>query len=550
MLLVLRIENLALVDSLTWELGPGLVGVTGETGAGKSIIVGALKLLLGERTDRSIVRNGTECCSVEGVFQLTDPVAVDKRLEEAGLPLCEDGQLVVRRQITANGPNKQFINCVPATLGVLKSIGLHLVDLHGPHAHQSLVSQERQLQMLDAFAGCGKERESYSLAHRRWRDLEREKREFEEESGLDQQQIDLLKHQIAEIREANFTPKEEPELLRQFQVASNGVRLRENCAQLLDLLGSSNRGVLDQLREAQRLVRDLEDLDPQVRDWTREFDAAQVELEDIEQSLSRYAEAVDLDPAELRRLEDRVDLLETLKRKYGGTLEAVLEHADRVEKNLARTDDREGLMRKMREECEAAHEATLKAGRLLSRKRKTAAPRLAKVICKHLAALGFKQARMEVDLPPADSAGPHGLEQADFIFAPNPGEPPQPLRLIASSGEMSRVMLAVKSALAREDRVPLLVFDEIDANVGGEIALAVGSKMAELGKNHQVISITHLPQVAALADSHFLVEKNVSGGRTISRLREVADEKRVEEIARMLGGSSDSARLHAKTLLN
>lgn len=549
MLTTLSIKNLALVESLTWELGAGLVGVTGETGAGKSIIVGALKLVLGGRADRELIRTGEDSCTVEAVFEAQHIAEINAVLAAAGLEECEGGQIIIKRVISAGGGNKQFVNCAPATLQVLKAIGLYLVDLHGPHDHQSLNSRERQLAMLDAAAGAGTAVDSYQKAWRHWRTVAAELDELSTSERASEQELELLRYQVEEIEAANLRADEEEPLLQRHRMASNSSRLVELTSQALGVLSDADNAVLARLGELRRVLRDIERIDRGAAEVTGGFENAFVELEDLERGLRRYHDELEIDPREVLEIEERINTIESLKRKYGGSIERVLQHRDAAAAKLGKIEGRGAELERLTNSLTAAREAVNSTGVSLAQLRKKAAPRLAKEVSRHLADLGFLQAKFSVDLAPLPQPGAHGLEETEFMFSPNPGEPPRPLRVIASSGEMSRVMLAVKSALANEDNIPLLVFDEIDANVGGEIAAAVGRKMAELGRSHQIISITHMPQVAALASCHYVVTKTVRKDRTYSGLHRVEGEDRVEEITRMLGGKAASARAHARTLL-
>jgi DNA repair protein RecN (Recombination protein N) len=548
MLTLLKIRNLALVDELVWELGPGLVGVTGETGAGKSVIVGALKLVLGERADKSLIRTGEDSCTVEAVFDLRDAAEINAVLAEGGLDACDDGSLIVRRVI-GQSANRQFVNDSPVTLNLLKRLGEHLVDLHGPHDHQSLLSTERQLSMLDAYAGSDGALDAYRSTWRAWRDKVTELEDLRAAESASTQELDLLRHQVGEIDAAQLKPDEEEDIADRYRRASNSTRLVELSGAAAAALGADEGGVLSHLVEVQRLVRDLEKLDPSIRERTQGLENAVMELQELERSLADYAEDLDIDPAEASRLEERVNLFETLKRKYGGDLAAVLAQRDRAAARLDAVENRGERLEQLGAEATALREATDKAGLALGAKRKKAAPKLAKEIAGQLKDLGFKQSSFELQVVSNKEPGSSGLEGIEFLFGPNPGEPLQPLRQIASSGEISRVMLAVKSALAEQDATPLMVFDEIDANVGGEIARAVGKKMAVLGARHQVVAITHFPQVAALAARHYVVEKEVAGGRTRSRLFPVSGEGRITELVRMLGGGGESARAMAASLL-
>ncbi len=548
MLTLLKIRNLALVDELVWELGPGLIGVTGETGAGKSVIVGALKLVLGERADKSLIRNGEDFCSVEAVFELNDPLEVNAILEDGGLTPCDDTQLIVRRVIGQTA-NRQFVNDSPVTLALLKRLGEHLVDLHGPHDHQSLLSTDRQLSMLDAYAGAETAHQSYRESFRAWRAKATELEELRHAENASEQEIELLRYQIQEIESANLKPEDEQDLEDRWRRASNASRLVETAAAAAIALNGDD-GILGRLTEVQRLVRDLEKLDPSIREQTSSLETAVLELQDLENNLTEYAEELDINPAEAASLEERVNLLESLKRKYGPTLADVLARRDLAAARLDSIENRGEKLETLAKELAACRTTLDAAAKSLSAVRKKSAPKLAKEIAAQLKDLGFKQSSFEVPLQNLADPGPQGFESVEFQFGPNPGEPLLPLRQIASSGEISRVMLAVKSALADQDATPLMVFDEIDANVGGEVARAVGRKMAALGTRHQVVAITHFPQVAATAALHFVVEKEVSGGRTRSRLFPVQGETRIQELVRMLGGGGEQARAMAASLLH
>jgi DNA repair protein RecN (Recombination protein N) len=548
MLTLLKIRNLALVDELAWELGAGLIGVTGETGAGKSVIVGALKLVLGERADKSLIRTGEDQCLVEAVFELTHTAGINPILEEGGLPPCDDNQLIVRRTI-GQSASRQFVNDSPVTLALLKRLGEHLVDLHGPHDHQSLLSADRQLAMLDAYAGSENQLATYHETYRAWRTKHAALEELRNAENATEHEIDLLKHQISEIDAAQLNPAEEQDLEDRWRRANNASRLMESAAAAISTLNGEN-GILDRLGELQRLVRDLEKLDPSISEKTASLETAAVELQDLEGNLADYTQELEINPAEAETLAERVNLIESLKRKYGPSLADVLNRRDNAAARLDSIENRSDKIEQLEREVAEGRKALDANGKTLAASRRKAAPKLAKEISSQLKDLGFKQSSFEVPLNSLADPGPHGLESADFLFGPNPGEPLMPLRQIASSGEISRVMLAIKSALAEQDDTPLMVFDEIDANVGGEVARAVGAKMAALGTRHQVIAITHFPQVAATASHHFVVEKEVSAGRTRSRLFPVAGENRIQELVRMLGGGGKQARAMAASLLN
>ena len=545
---LLRIKNLALVEELQWEIEPGFIAVTGETGAGKSIIIGALQLLLGERADKSLIRTGADTCTVEAVFAGSDLQKLNAPLAEAGLEPCVD-EIIIKRSLSTGGTNRQFINGSPTTLAILKQLGDEFVDLHGPHDHQSLLSPEKQLELLDSFARVGNLLADYRKNFLQLQSLQAEHAALNTAETARAQELDLLRHQVNEITSANLRPEEETEIESRYKLASNSKRLIELASAVSQRLAEADDSVLSQLAETQRLLRDLEKIDGSMSQFVGGHETAVVELSEIARALANYAEKLDLDPAQLASLEQRVSLFESLKRKYGGSVAEVVEFGNRAAERMRKIEGRDAELERLAGEIEKARANLDRGGEALRKLRTKAAPKLSENVRKNLRDLGFRQSEFEAKLTPLEEPRLTGFDAVELIFSPNPGEPLKPLRAIASSGEISRLMLAIKSALAAHDSIPLLIFDEIDANVGGEIAHAVGAKMRTLAEEHQVICITHLPQVAAAASSHFVVTKEVVGGRTLSQLREVKGKARREEIARMLGGKSESALKLAATML-
>lgn len=549
MLSLLKIRNLALVDELSWEPHAGFLGITGETGAGKSVIMGGISLALGERADKSLIRSGETQCSIEAVFQLRDTSALNAALEESGVPPCEDGLLIIRRVVTTSG-NRQFINSSPVTLQLLKRIGSGLVDMHHPEEHRSLTSQERQLCLLDAFAENAPALAAYHAAYRAWLDARHAYLTLLESEMANERELDFLRHQVEEIESAAFTAEEVEGLEARWQRARNANRLRDTALPMAQMVDGEEGSLLSTLHQLVRSGRDLERLDATTAPWLESLEGIIDTAEDLAANLQDYVETLECDPAELAELENRISLLDNLKRKYGTDFEAITEHLEACRAKLDAIGNREARLEELQAEEERCRAAVLRAGTELSATRAAAAPRLEEDFLTHARHLGFRQALFTAQLSPLPEPGPQGMEEVDFLFGPNPGEPQKALRLIASSGELARVMLALKSALARQDDTPLLIFDEIDANVGGEIARAVGMKMRELGSEHQVIAITHFPQVAALADHHYLISKGqTTEGRTVSRLEEVGGDARIAELVRMLGTSGPTAEAHARGLL-
>jgi DNA repair protein RecN (Recombination protein N) len=547
----LRIRNLALVEDLTWQPGAGLVAITGETGAGKSLLIGALQLLLGERADKSLIRAGADSCTVEAVFEIGETRELDAWLEEQGAEACADGQLLLKRTLSSAGAGRQFINGSACTLSALKLLGDRLVDLHGPHDHQSLFSREAQTRVLDSYAGAASVASEFAAAHREQARLAGEierLRELEKDAAM---RRDLLAHAAKEIGGAKLRPGEEEELMSRLRAAGNSRRLLELGAQMASSLGADGEGGLRAaLAEAVRAARELVRLDDAAAPLLESLEDVAGRVADIESETRHYAGRIEADPATLQELEARADLLQSLKRKYGGTIEEVMVRGDQAAKDLEDIETRGDKIAALEKEQAAVAARAAKLAKALTAARAKSAPALAKAVTKELRELGFLRAEFGVQLEPLGEARVLGTELAEFEFAPNPGEPAKPLRAIASSGEISRVMLALKSVLAGQDGVPLLVFDEIDANVGGEVAVKVGQKMRALSKAHQVLCITHLPQVAAAAHRQFAVTKEYDGRRTATAVGELRGKDRVAELARMLGGQdSDSAVAHARSLL-
>ncbi|HEY2103187.1 MAG TPA: DNA repair protein RecN [Chthoniobacterales bacterium] len=545
---LLRIKNLALVEDIEWQLAPGFTAVTGETGAGKSIIIGALQLVLGERADKSLIRTGKELCAVEAVFNGDDLNQLNAGFEEAGIDPCDE-ELILKRTLAVSGVNRQFINGSSTTLANLKALGDQLVDLHGPHDHQSLLSADKQLELLDAFADAGDARQKFEKIYRNLRQLEDAHAALDTAETVRAQELDLLRHQVGEISAANLDVNEEDQIDGHYRRASNSKRLIEIASAAANRLSEAEDAILSQLGETQRLLRELEKLDPAMAPMANAHETIVIELSEIARDLNRYAENLDLDPGQLAALEQRVSIFESLKRKYGSTIADVIAFGERAAERMRKIESRDEDLRQLAFQIEREGAELRAAGAVLRKLRTRAGPKLSQAVRENLRDLGFKRSDFEVIISDLDKPRPSGFDAVELVFSPNPGEPSKPLRTIASSGEISRLMLAIKSALASEDAVPLLVFDEIDANVGGEIAYAIGGRMRELGRHHQVLCITHLPQVAAAATSHFVVTKEITKGRSFSQLHEVAGNGRREEIARMLGGKSDEAIKLAATML-
>jgi len=550
MLSTLRIRNLALVADLTLEFEAGLNVLTGETGAGKSVILGALNLVLGQRADRTLLRSGADACTVEAVFEVPGlHGTLEGFLSENGLEPGESGQLLLKRTFTAAGANRQFVNGSPTTLDRLAALGDWLVDLHGPHEHQSLLRPARQLAILDAFGGLTERVVAFGDVVRRRAAIEAERQALVVDERTFAQQLDLLRFQVQEIESARLGAADESELEAEHRRAGNAARLRELTDRAVEILGEGDESALVALGALGRTLQDLGRLDPEASALADLHAQALETLRELQGSLSRYADRIELDPGRLQQLEERLNLVQTLRRKYGATVAAVQAFGEDARRRLAALEGRDGEVARLDGEA-ARLDAELSAtGGALTAARRKVIPRLAQAVRRELSDLGFARSHFDVALHPLDAPAAAGADTCEFLFAPNPGEPAHPLRAIASSGELARVMLALKTVLADEDAVPVLVFDEVDANVGGETARAVGDKMRRIAGRHQVLCITHLAPVAAAGGVHFVVSKEVRDGRTESRVTRLDGDARVEELARMLGGVSAAARRHAEELL-
>jgi DNA repair protein RecN (Recombination protein N) len=559
MLTTLRIKNLALVADLTLELQPGLNVITGETGAGKSILIGALNLVLGERADRTLLRSGSDNCSVEAVFEVSRlQQSLPTFLDENGLDPCDDHQLVLKRIFTSAGANRQFVNGSPTTLPILSALGQYLVDIHGPHDHQSLLHPARQLDILDAFGNLQTARAAWTELLRRRAALEADKAALIVSEQAYAQQLDLLRFQVNEIVGAQLQPGEETQLEQDHRRASNAARLLELSQAARRIVSEEDASLLTQVGAVGRIFQEWQRLDPGAASLGSLQEQAVNALQELQSALSRYADGIDLDPARLRELEERLNLVQSLKRKYGSTVAEVIRFGEEAQRKLHSLEQRDAELARLNTALHKVDAELKRTGQELSAQRRKLLPSLTRAVEKQLSALGFQRSRFEIaltTLPPesltssAARVSPRGFDEIEFQFAPNLGEPPRPLRAIASSGEMARVMLALKTVLAVEDEVLMLVFDEVDANVGGETAKAVGEKMRQIARQRQVLCITHLPQVAAMAAAHYEVTKQVKGGRTVSQITLLDKRARVTELARMLGGQTDAARQHAEALL-
>ena len=551
MLTVLKIRNLAIVDNIAVEFGRGLNVITGETGAGKSILAAALGLVLGGRADRSMVRAGEDKCSVEASFELRDTREINAILEESGVDECESGGLIIRRVISVKGTGRNFINGCQTTAQVLKRVGNLLVDMHGPYDHQSLLNRDFQLDILDAYGHLQPLLTEYGKLYRSLLELHRKRSAMDGDAASTAQQIDLLSFQVKELEEAELDGLDEDELVAEHSRVANAERILQLTDGLLNAISEDENSAFNAVASAQRSIPELVDLIPDAAEWRDELEGISIQLQELGNSIAGYAQGVEADPERLMWLEDRMALIQKLKRKYGGGISEMLEFLKKAKARLAELENRDALLQKLDAEIDKVHSAVMKAAEKLGVERRKAAQRLGLAITEHLRDLGFRHGDFRIVLERMEEPEASGIDSIDFGFAPNLGEPMRPLRDIASSGEISRVMLAIKAVLAKHDRIPVLVFDEIDSNVGGEMGSAIGMKLAAVAEMRQVICITHLPQVAAFGNLHFVVAKSVQNERTLTSITAVSGDDRAEEVARMLGGKNLTSVVlqHARELL-
>lgn len=550
MLSSIHVSNLAIVERASVEFGNGLNVITGETGAGKSIIMGALSLLLGERADKSLLRTGETQCIVEAEFILADSSDVDSVLDELAITPCEEGRLTIRRTLSSSGSGKNIINDCSATVQTLKKIGDILVDMHGPHDHQSLLSTEFQTDILDSHGHLWKYRANYEDKYREWLDLKKRRAELDNDDDSVEQQTDLLAFQIKEIDSADLQMNEDDAVEEELSTVSNAARITELGNGIQSALIEADESAFNAVASSLRLLQELETILPDAVEWRKEANSASIQIQELASSISARVQDIEIDPERLQWLDDRLSTINKLKRKYGGSIEAVnltLEKAKQRMDDLESRGERLAALDKLLQDAEKELRSE---GAVLTKQREKASLALSQTITGELQGLGFQHGSFEVSVQPAEP-GPSGCDFIDFGFAPNAGEEMRPLKSIASSGEISRVMLAVKAVLAKHDRIPVLVFDEIDANVGGEMGNAIGKRLSAISTSHQVICITHLPQVAVFGHHHFMVLKEVRDGRTRTSITEVANEERTEEVARMLGGKDITSVVldHARELL-
>lgn len=548
MIVELRVRDLATIADITLQLGEGLNVLSGETGAGKSILVDALALLLGGRGESGLVRPGAGRAVAEGVFEVKSP-AVRKRVEDLGLDLDEQ-RLVVRREISAEGRSRAWVNGSPTTIGVLSEVGALLVDLHGQNESQSLLRADAQRDILDAFAGADAERATVAEAHVALAELERSETELIARREDVRRRADYLRHVVAEIDRAKVKPGEDEEVDLQARRLAQAETLLGHAARIAESAGGEEGGAQAALAQGARALAALERADSSVAPWRELLDAAIANLDELSRAAMEYADSLQGDPERLAELERRRDLLYSLMQKHGNTLVDVIRTRDDAAAELDLLDTADLDLRTIAARRTAAAAALEAAVSALSAKRQDGAQGLARAVNRWLPKLGLPGGRLSVQLGPLDVPAAFGGETVGFVVQLNEGLDARPLARVASGGELSRLMLALKVVLARHDAITTLVFDEVDTGIGGEIGAQVGDALASVAARHQVLVLTHLPQIAARADRHLVVAKQARLGIATSDVRPIYGEDRVTELARMLGDADgDTARKHAAAML-
>lgn len=563
MLLNLTIRDFAIIDRTSIELGPGLTVITGETGAGKSILISALNLVLGGRASAEVIRAGAEAATVEALFDLSDAPEVSARLSEAGIDAAESGgQLLVRRVVSRAGRHRIFLNDAQVTAGTLAEVAQGLVDISGQHEHYSLLRPDFHLELLDRMGGLAPERQAVGAAHRALKAADDRLAELRDAAARRGEREGFLQFQLQELVSADLKdPNEEEALEQERRLLRNAERLRTQARQAEADLYADDGAAAERLSRAARTLRELAGVDPALAPVADDLETAAALAEDAARTLGAYARRVHADPERLEAVEERLALFAKVRRKHGATLAEVIRRRDEMAAELSTLQTAVEAATALESERESLALALAAAARALTEARRRAATELCRAIVAELADLGMGRTVLRVQQEPLTGAGglkadglvvgPRGAEKIEIQIAANPGEAPGALSKIASGGELSRFMLAVKRVIAARDPVGTYIFDEVDSGVGGPTAVAIGRKLREVSASRQALCITHLPQIAALGAAHLQVAKRIEGERTVSEVSPLTGEDRVDEIARMLGGDAlgEATRKLARELL-
>lgn len=563
MLKSLRIKNFAIVENLEIEFFSGLNVLTGATGAGKSIIIGALNLALGERASSEMIRTGSDSAIVEAIFEIKPKGIIENLLAELGI-VENENQLIIRREFSTKGVSRCFLNDRQVTLANLKLIGDQLADLHGQHQHQSLLSPAEHLVYLDNYAELkdllSKVRDCYYELRKKLNDLE----ELKRIEKISKEKKELYQFQLKEISSATLSAEEEEELSSQKKILENAETLFQIASSVYEELYNREGSLIERLSSFKKELEKGESFDKRLSEYIEALNSASLHLSETSRFLENYKESLDFDPTSLERIRERLNLINTLKKKYGQSVKEVLGYAERIKNELDKIENRDEIIKKMEQKIKDLKEHLKRESLSLSYKRREEGKELSRKIKKELSFLGMEKCEFEVRISYRESedglleiegkryyVDEKGLDQVEFFVSPNPGEELKPLAKIASGGEISRIMLALKSVLAKSDQIPSMIFDEVDVGIGGEMAEAVGKRMKTLSSTHQIICITHLQQIASQAEHHFKVFKEVLKNRTITKIKLLSKDERIKEIARMMAGKkiSDLTLEHAAEMI-
>ncbi|MCD5410832.1 MAG: DNA repair protein RecN [Clostridiales bacterium] len=561
MLLELKVKNFALIDELSMQFTEGLNILSGETGAGKSIIIDAVNMAIGERADREFVRSGCNKCTVQAVFKASKNSVIFERIDELGIEKNEEEIIILMREIYSNGRSVCRINGIIVTRGALKSVSEKLIDIHGQHNHQSLLNQNSHIDILDSFGGKAIQKQAIKVASK-YATLELLKKQLNEISVDEKERmrkIDMLKFQAQEIDESNLTIQEEEDLNKQKKLVLNAEKIYSALANSYEKLADSdlNSSILDDLTFITHNLGDVKTFDPELKKFYDSFEEVQYKLQDLAWEIREYKEQVEFDPNILDEIEERLDVINRLKRKYGISVEEILVYREKIVSELEDLINSKAKIDEIKGEVENSEIELEKLSIALSETRKLVAITLDKSLMKILKELNMKKVSFSIAIKQLQTENSKykltskGIDSVTFLISTNVGEPLKPLSKVASGGEMSRIMLALKTILADTDKIPCLIFDEIDTGVSGRTAQIVGEKLYQISRNHQVICITHLPQIACLADSHFLIEKIENETATKTKINRLSKNKIVHEIGRLLGGKLTEITLkHAEEMID
>jgi len=558
----IRIRNFAIIENLAVNFEQGLNVLTGETGAGKSIILGALNLLLGGRADTDSIRSGETTAFVEGAFEVTDPATLDL-IRECGIEM-EDGELLVKRQVSNAGKNRCLLNDSPVTVSTLAKIGDRLVDLHGQHDHQALLHPETHIDLLDLYGKSQELRNEFAL---NFSDYQTQSKKFQSMKMDEQERLqkeEFLSFQLAEIDATGLSEEEEEEIKAESHKLKHAEKIRAGLQQSQSLLTDDQGSILENLGQVLKELEAVLEIDPGLAETVERSRSAYYELEEVVESLRSYNRSLEFNPNRLEEIEDRLAEINGLKRKFGNDITEILKRRDQIAEELQQLASNDENMKALEEELRQKEKVLSKLAIRLAEKRESAAKNFTASVEKELKELSMGNVQFGVRFDyPSDPDGfilfrkekmkatTTGLGTLEFMFSPNPGEELRPLVKIASGGEVSRVMLALKSILNDQDTIPVMIFDEVDTGIGGGVAEKVGLKLQKVASAKQVLCITHLPQIAGLASSHFRIEKQIKSKRTHSTIHQLEHEERVEELARMSSGETitDASLEHAREML-